>query len=35
MADTKRGETPGVILCGQNIDTRWMAEVLAGGTPTP
>lgn len=35
MADTNRGETPGVILCGQNIDTRWMAEVLAGGTPTP
>lgn len=35
MADGKRGKTPGVILCGQNIDTAWMGEVLAGGTPSP
>lgn len=28
------GKRVGVILCGGNIDTAWMAEVLAGRTPT-
>ena len=25
----------GVILCGGNIDSDWMAQVLSGGTPSP
>ncbi|WP_349359475.1 threonine dehydratase [Stappia sp.] len=35
MADRVRGATPGVILCGQNIDTDKMVTVLQGGTPAP
>jgi len=35
MADRVRGTTPGVILCGQNIDTDKMVTVLQGGTPAP
>lgn len=31
--DKMRGKTCAVILCGGNIDTAWMAQVLAGGTP--
>ncbi|MEM8597073.1 MAG: threonine dehydratase [Pseudomonadota bacterium] len=31
----QQGKRVGVILCGGNIDARWMAEVLAGGTPRP
>jgi len=33
-AQHSRGKA-GVILCGGNIDTDWMIEVLKGGTPTP
>jgi len=29
------GKRAGAILCGGNIDTGWMAEILAGGVPTP
>ncbi|MEM1046600.1 MAG: threonine dehydratase [Pseudomonadota bacterium] len=29
------GKKVGVILCGQNIDTDWYADVLGGGTPVP
>lgn len=29
------GRKVGVILCGGNIDADWLAEVLAGRTPTP
>ncbi|MEM8840873.1 MAG: threonine dehydratase [Pseudomonadota bacterium] len=29
------GRKVGVILCGGNIDTEWMRQVLAGKTPTP
>ncbi|MEM7668034.1 MAG: threonine dehydratase [Pseudomonadota bacterium] len=29
------GKTVGVILCGGNIDTAWMLEILAGRTPVP
>ena len=37
MGETDRmtGKRVGVILCGGNIDTGWMIEVLNGGTPTP
>ena len=35
MHDRKRGNVPGVILCGQNIDTEKMMTVLNGGTPAP
>lgn len=30
-----RGREVGVILCGGNIDSDWMAEVLSGRTPVP
>ncbi|MEM6825371.1 MAG: pyridoxal-phosphate dependent enzyme, partial [Pseudomonadota bacterium] len=30
-----QGRKVGVILCGGNIDTAWMIEVLNGGTPRP
>ena len=30
-----KGARVGVILCGGNIDSDWMATVLAGGTPVP
>ena len=33
--DRMSGRRVGVILCGGNIDADWMAEVLAGRTPTP
>ena len=33
--DAMRGRKVGVILCGGNIDSDWMAEVLSGGTPKP
>ena len=29
------GARVGVILCGGNIDSDWMATILAGGTPVP
>ncbi|MBY8976155.1 threonine dehydratase [Rhodobacteraceae bacterium NNCM2] len=29
------GKRVGVILCGGNIDTAWMQEILAGRTPVP
>jgi len=29
------GKRAGVILCGGNIDSAWMAEILAGRTPAP
>lgn len=31
--DRMAGREVGVILCGGNIDTGWMQEILAGGTP--
>ncbi|WP_108483608.1 threonine dehydratase [Oceaniglobus ichthyenteri] len=30
-----RGKKVGVILCGGNIDTAWMAQILQGKTPKP
>ncbi|MBC2858111.1 threonine dehydratase [Stappia sp. 28M-7] len=33
LQDQRRGEVAGIVLSGQNIDTAWMAEILAGGTP--
>jgi threonine dehydratase len=30
-----RGRKAGVVLSGGNIDRRWAAQVLSGGTPTP
>ena len=37
LAERERmaGRKVGVILCGGNIDSDWMGEVLAGGTPAP
>lgn len=37
MAERARlsGGKAGVILCGGNIDTDWMIEILKGGTPVP
>ena len=37
MAERERmkGRRVGVILCGGNIDSDWMATVLTGGTPVP
>jgi threonine dehydratase len=31
--DQMAGKRVGVILCGGNIDTGWMAEILQGHTP--
>jgi len=31
--DQWQGKKVGVILCGQNIDTRWFIEVMKGGVP--
>ena len=33
--DRMAGRKVGVILCGGNIDSDWMATVLGGGTPRP
>ncbi|MEM9096928.1 MAG: threonine dehydratase [Pseudomonadota bacterium] len=33
--DRLQGQKVGVILCGGNIDTEWMLEVLSGKTPSP
>lgn len=33
--DGLRGRKVGAILCGQNIDTDWFAEILSGQTPLP
>jgi threonine dehydratase len=33
MADRRRGDTAGIVLSGQNIDTGLMSEILAGKTP--
>ncbi len=33
--DNMSGKAVGVVLCGQNIDTAWMNNVLNGGTPQP
>jgi threonine dehydratase len=37
MAEAGRmaGRKVGVVLSGGNIDSDWLAEVLAGGTPRP
>ena len=33
LQDRNRGKTAGIVLSGQNIDTDWMATILAGHTP--
>lgn len=33
VADRRRGDTAGIVLSGQNIDTGLMSEILAGKTP--
>ena len=37
MSERERmaGRKVGVILCGGNIDSDWMATILSGGTPVP
>lgn len=35
LQDRNRGKTAGIVLSGQNIDTDWMATILAGHTPAP
>lgn len=35
VGDRPRGSTAGVVLCGQNIDSHRLREVLGGGTPAP
>jgi threonine dehydratase len=32
-ADVMRGKRVGVILCGGNIDTDWLIQVMSGSTP--
>ena len=32
--DRMAGKKVGVVLSGQNVDTSWMAQILAGNTPT-